>query len=577
MNIIGHTPKERSRRLKIYSTVLILVALVSFYLPVVAQPNEARALDGTLGAILNHTLEAIKYVIRQARKVATDVAFKNGLKVYVTKFAEDTAVWVASAGKGQSPLYVTDPHYWTNLSDAAAGDFLDTAASRFGIDICKPVSTQQQYSVEGAVRALLHPENWCQNLCNREYKGSASEEFLVGASVGINVTSTLAGHEGTIQRIRAEAAKCSDPYDPVTCNGEDILGPYICSDYPLGSCLEVYEADVARYKQTQSKDLQRCMNLCSAQKRVARCTATQAFSAFNAASFNGINAQKLKGSDFLKSVTYYYEPGENDIGQLVTLAEKARNAAEKAVQEFRDTSESKTQPLRDPVTGKVKTPADITGGAAQEGLTKDPSGKIFSLQTGSPLADAIGVFTSTLTRRLLQRIFERGFNPAAEPQNLAIAGNVVLTGAQAARELFATVAVPDFRTDTGQSTTLDELVACPDSNAGPSNCVLDDKFRQAIDQGLTVEEALKAGLLDGRKLFGYKLLNTSGESIEPDFREGYPYRSLIMLRRLRVIPVGWELAAQAIKKGGSVTSLQTLVDSFGRCGPAAEDYSPFCG
>lgn len=90
---------------------------------------------------------------------------------------------------------------------------------------------------------------------------------------------------------------------------------------------------------------------------------------------------------------------------------------------------------------------------------------------------------------------------------------------------------------------LGQLSTCGDeNNAGPTNCVIQQPFVQAITNRLTVAEAIDQGLLNGRARVGYK---ANGDDLS--FKEGYPYRSLIILRKYRILPVGWEMAAEYIK------------------------------
>ena len=102
---------------------------------------------------------------------------------------------------------------------------------------------------------------------------------------------------------------------------------------------------------------------------------------------------------------------------------------------------------------------------------------------------------------------------------------------------------------------------CPDpTKAGPTNCVIDDKFSQAITERKTVGEALGAYLKkDG--VFGF-----SNKGVEPNYLEGFPYRSMIILRKFRILPVGWEVAAQHIKDKpgvvGNNNTLEKIVDCF---------------
>ncbi|MFH1255118.1 MAG: hypothetical protein V1667_01445 [bacterium] len=141
-------------------------------------------------------------------------------------------------------------------------------------------------------------------------------------------------------------------------------------------------------------------------------------------------------------------------------------------------------------------------------------------------------------------------DPYSQKQEEGIAG---------ADKRFAGLAEPNFKV-RGDYNILAELAMCPDPNkAGPTNCVIDEKFRQAIEQRLTVGQAVAQGYLNGNGVFGF-----TSDGLEPRYNEGYPYRSMLILRKFRIIPVGWEIAAQKIKdkqsEVGGTKNLNDLVN-----------------
>lgn len=115
---------------------------------------------------------------------------------------------------------------------------------------------------------------------------------------------------------------------------------------------------------------------------------------------------------------------------------------------------------------------------------------------------------------------------------------------------------------------LSRLSACRDEeNPGPTECVINQQFAQAIEQNLTVAEAIQKGLLNGNARVGY---NTRGDVMS--YNEGYPYRSLIILRKYRVLPVGWEVAAQYIRGHSEQTKDVTLSDLVACFSPSDKSY-----
>lgn len=581
------------------ATVLGIVIVLTLVLPAVVRPPEAQAFPGVDWAIAiwNHLKTKAHDAWKTARKNATDLAFKNALKVYLTKLAEDTAVYLSSFGTGQKPLFITDPkNYFKDLTDAAAGEYLDTiGTTAFGIDVCQPLDLRTQFSVESAVRALVDPANWCQNNCqNNQETALTSDTFLIGEGVVATPWATTLPQaeefKSVMERVIEQSGCTQDElYDGatsyLTCNYLAVpasLGDNNPNECPsvvssMGVCLSGFSTQVERYKQIVASDFQLCQNLCSARRRVARCTATQALNNLEQA------GGQITHGQFIPSFTTYFEPGENDIGQILTLVERTRQIKEEAEKEDKaKRGDSDVLPVTDPVTGEVRTPRSLVEESSKK-LAQDPSGSAFGIYTGSPLADAIGVFTNTLTKRWLERIYKCGLNlrsclsgsgGSGGESSVQFVGGVpigVASGQSAARALFASIAKPEIKSG-GPYDVLSDLASCPTSNPGPQNCVITEKFRSAIEQQLTVGQALEEGLLEPESVFGF-----DANGFEPEYNQGYPYRSILILRKNRVVPVGWELAAQYIRDlGRGNFTLRQIVEAYDDC-DVSGTVSPFCG
>ncbi|MEK7068064.1 MAG: cohesin domain-containing protein, partial [Patescibacteria group bacterium] len=144
-------------------------------------------------------------------------------------------------------------------------------------------------------------------------------------------------------------------------------------------------------------------------------------------------------------------------------------------------------------------------------------------------------------------------------------------GISGAKERFKKIIQPNFSV-RGDYNILAELTTCPNPNkAGPTNCVITENFRQAVANNMTVGEAMKQGYLNANGIFGFI---SSNSDKEPSYEEmkGYPYRSMIILRKFRIIPVGWEAAAKLIKSGytenQSVSSISEPTFKIAQAGSA---------
>jgi len=176
--------------------------------------------------------------------------------------------------------------------------------------------------------------------------------------------------------------------------------------------------------------------------------------------------------------------------------------------------------------------------------------------TGEAFTDAANIFLNQLAITLFQRFLatvgkENGDSGESSPDQSGLfdvnASSGNNGGIKAVKAKLRKVIEPKFDV-RGDYNILNELAQCPNpTKAGPTNCVLDEKFRQAIEEKVTVGEALDNGYLKSNGPFGFL---TSG-NMEPNYMEGYPYRSLIILRKFRILPVGWEVAAQRIRDNQS--------------------------
>lgn len=253
--------------------------------------------------------------------------------------------------------------------------------------------------------------------------------------------------------------------------------------------------------------------------------------------------RKMNFTDVFQ-IRFTFEPGQSDFGTYLTVVDQLsyqRIAAEEAAKAEAQMNEG-FKPLTNIVTNRTKTPAKYFSGAA--GTTLSDSLKPYLTFTGDAAADAIGLFTNTLVSKLMEKMFKQGFNPSA-----GNTGTFDLFGAlgflQAAKDQFADLANPDYNLG-GSVDVINKLAACGASSAEYGeeqfSCTIDTGFARAVEQKLTLGEAVSQGLINDKRPFGY-----DQNGAEPQYTDGLPYRSLLILRKYRIIPVGWELAAEYYK------------------------------
>ncbi|MCG2690481.1 hypothetical protein L6249_00190 [Candidatus Parcubacteria bacterium] len=281
--------------------------------------------------------------------------------------------------------------------------------------------------------------------------------------------------------------------------------------------------------------------------------------------------KSLKDPDFLKNFQAMFEPGENDLGIALSLQTSLSEEIEKKANEaelMRKTNQG-IKDVTDPISGYIKTPASAVarrmGIVLENAITKEKT------YTGT-VADAIDLFFNTLIGKLFESWFNKGLVTDFDKyEGWKYDGDyesqAANTGIAGAKERFRTLIEPEFGI-RGDYNILSELTSCPDpTKAGPTNCVITDSFRQAVINRLTVGEAMKQGYLNSGGIFGF-----TADGLEPAYYEGYPYRSMIILRKFRITPVGWEVAAQYIKDFGDKTyNLGDMVACF----DSSDDYEGY--
>ncbi|MFH1430370.1 MAG: hypothetical protein ABIG71_02485, partial [Candidatus Uhrbacteria bacterium] len=180
-----------------------------------------------------------------------------------------------------------------------------------------------------------------------------------------------------------------------------------------------------------------------------------------------------------------------------------------------------------------------------------------------------GLFSKDLT---LDRLFERdSFSfraDVAPPSNRAAA----------ARQVYAELKRPMLGAEGGID-LISLFSSCPNADMRqPDTCVMDAVLAKAVRERRTVQEML--GELGGRAFV------QAGSAKDQDphcYRGAFCASNLARLRLARVIPIGWELAAEIAETSGTTMNLNGVVAAFhddgndGECGTGDTNESPYCG
>lgn len=299
----------------------------------------------------------------------------------------------------------------------------------------------------------------------------------------------------------------------------------------------------------------------------------------------------------LSHVSMSFSPGQSDMGQALRAHEAFRLKIEREKQAtILDRLEGggiKAQVSS--VSGNKTTPAAVIGENFKQ-LAHQGENDVIS--TGDVVSAAIddgaiwaavgtsfiSTFANTLVSRMLQMALQGIFGagtayeiPDLREQFATGEFGVDRGAGVEASALAAGLLSTQIRTSSGAYDFLTEMAACPSQEGHRSqfNCVIDDQFMLGIQRAIagsaiTVQEAVDGPYLDASRPFGY-IDPTSDPPREPNRNEGYAYSSMKKLRLLRIIPVGWEFAAERIIERGIPATLGDVLDGW------RDSTSPFYG
>jgi len=269
----------------------------------------------------------------------------------------------------------------------------------------------------------------------------------------------------------------------------------------------------------------------------------------------------MKSGDYLKAVQLSFEPGGGEISSTFELFNRTEAAK---------TAEADAQKLNLTVKQGWLDVTNIAGktesipGYAQMTVQQQADAKLQVIADAktdnNPFIAAANIFLNQLSYEAFQRVLRevgKG-KSSSESYDFTKAGSafesLIQYGETVIGEKLATIVKPRFDVRSDYS-ILSDLSICPDkNNPGPNNCVIDDKFSQAIAEKVTVKEALDKGYLHGDWLVSS---DNKSDGI-------YNLRSAIILRKFRIVPVGWEQAISTASEKNLRVTLQDLVSCFSR-------------
>lgn len=237
----------------------------------------------------------------------------------------------------------------------------------------------------------------------------------------------------------------------------------------------------------------------------------------------------------------------------------------------------------DPITNRVETPSSMINYEYMQtqGQLKDVPLQIAyaTLSNGDALKQIgismgsvfLNTFLSQMTNKLYTGLFDFDNLESVDPFDEGLA---LTSSREAAQQRFRSLLAVAPLEVTNYS-MLSEFASCPSTTRGLYNCVADSSMISAIARAeagapMTVEEAMEDGLIDG----GWPLIPSTDSARDQDpycYTYGFCHSNLVKLRKARILPIGWELAAESdANSSNDPVTLQEVIDGFDDCNDNGE-------
>ena len=644
---------------KLLSGIVLLTMFSSILSPILFYPEPAQAqfadIAHTAMQIGKFVWEKVSYFVKEAWRIGGAVAYKNALNVYLGQMAQQSAEYVASGGKGQKPLFLTDPQYWKKAGDEALGEFIDKTAQASGFinqSLCDPLDPQLKFKLlisipDISAKMPVVPQNKLCSLSkikkaqsdslkknlvsfgtgtetgdefgakleqlNQLYNADTSISDSAKGALGCfkdeinasfnNITGYLneinqkwpdvaaITNEGLLDKLKTEnknlwslisfeegkgekcfsgripplavpISTCSNASVDDFCNNQECRN--YCKDFNAAlTCAEQYASKCK--PQTQKTDTYHQQLLAQIIEIVARVDKFVA----------GVESQSYEGNGpntTLEDLQKDMAGSGSDLGALMTLSDEAKKEkdAKEKEKSLWSLINGPAKGVEGVISGKTLTPSFLIDAQGRKAI-EDGTASV-GQYTGAAVADAISIFTGTLAKKLLER-FKKGMNPSEDPGtswSLDPSGKVVFNpGATEAKVIMADLATVAIKSG-GQVNLLDNYSSFIDqaNYVMPDTNVIDAGFRRAIEEKMSISEAMEKNLLKGNWTVG-EIGQADGFN---DCNKRFSLTNIKKLRRARIVPLGLEIAATKIadkEVEDKNFTLKEVVDGFNQEGTTA--------
>ncbi len=534
---------DKSSRKKWLAIIMVCLFSLSIFSASI-KPVSAQAIVSDPGNLAQAIKSFFETKIGKIIKKAGSIAFNRTLATSLNKIAYDAANYIGSGGDGQKPLFVKEDlkTYISKIGDEAAGQFLETFVNN--------ISAQE----DGTCSEKM---NKCYQACYKStFPNAASpaeqsllDAFAQGALSGDKTSSQYL----CINQCQKGATNCASG------------GAYGLSNRAIDTGIDAASFNVCQPSSIEVK-LKISLGLVDQTRPEGpNCTATEIVN--NWGDDFTKKWEAIQSGDYLNNIGNIFDPRGNDLGiYFLARSDIAESAQyEKDIKRTEVTESGGWIDVRN-IAGELKGTPD----AAQKAEADARAIRIqnFGKTTGDILVDASNIFLNQLAisayNNLMRKLAEKKSSTAVTDYT---ADPNVVYGMSSMKEKTRILIEPKFDAKSDYD-VLAKLASCVNpNNPAPDNCVIDDGFLQAITEKKTVAEAVKEGLLHAN----WKI---EKEVIPGAFNSHYSLRNVKILRKYRILPLGWEVAIENAFASSSNIQNATLGDLIS-CYDQNDEYTEF--
>ncbi|MDD4289650.1 MAG: hypothetical protein PHH83_00030 [Patescibacteria group bacterium] len=290
-----------------------------------------------------------------------------------------------------------------------------------------------------------------------------------------------------------------------------------------------------------------------------------------------------KNEQMAKVLENLLDPKQSDAAVEISIRDQIQQTEKASNEKSKDTIATAREtggvlPSTDAPTERKLEPSKQAEEDLKTNIGADKKQSPLLTYTGNLVADTAGVFMDTYMaaslKNLIMELYRKALNEneSYSPELNQLIAKKPFSFKDYIDQVYSSVKKISFNMNATDIELISEMqMTMRDPNLGiPGNLndsVIDSDFaevlrRAQLQDPMTLRQAIEENLINGNKIFGFKDLNNTQILQQPDLSEGISYDNMKKLRKNRVIPVGWELAALKIAQ---LAKNGTLICQPGGC------------